>query len=472
MKKLLLILTFLLTICASYAADMSRGITFTDGQRITAAQLHQLVDQATVVPGFYTGKVLQTNLNATDIVLVYSPASGTFHRVTGDQLLLNNVDWVNTRPEKIGLNTNDYFVFYNKDGGVLSRVAYTNIFFTGNNALINAAQVSSNLWNNYWLLAWDGTPNPTSSNYWRVTVTNIYDNLGTNWQSWFQLGPTNAAHTNITVPLATLNDDYRFWTSYGTTNGATTNFYTTLGAIKRSTTNGSLIGEARDLVMQATNATIQLLNCTDMILKSSNGVPFSTGSVTLTNNLALATPTNGVDTGVAGVSSNWYYIHVMSDGTNVATIASLSSNNPALPAPFIYRALAGPAFYWTNSAYLTNYQVGREVFLYPTNIINTTFTTSFAMQASSSINNAIPPIATQLYGNAGSASASTCTLALAADNNGMGEININIPTTGFTTDNMAASASFRLPLRTNQTFAVKRGGNSVTYRIDVTGYKF
>jgi hypothetical protein len=472
--KRLIIAVWLLCAVVVHAADLSRGITFTDGQRITAAQLHQLIDNAQILPGYYTGKVSQTNLNATDILLVYSAASGTFHQVNGAQLFLNNTDWINSRTEKLRLNTNDYFVVYDVDGGIIAKVALTNILYGGNQSVIAGARAPTNIWNNYTLLAWDNTSTPNTSNYWRLTITNLYDNLGSNWFSWFQLGPTNSGHTNVPLAAApVLTDTNRFWTSRGDAN-ANTNLFTTWGQMKQSVTNTSTIGQSVDLLMQATNATIQLLSCTDMVLKATNGASYTTGAFTLTNNLLLANPTNGVDTAIAGVSSNWYYIHVMSDGTNLATIASLSSNNPALPAPFVYRALAGPAFYDSASHYYTNYQVGREVFLYQSNVFSGSLATSFAMQTLTAISNAIPPIATQVYGSAGtSTSSGSTTLALAADNSGLGEVNLNIGSTGAnSTDSMFTSSGFRLLIRTNQSFALKRGSINNTYRVDVSGYRF
>ncbi len=454
------------------ASDITRGQSFSDGQRITAAQLQALVDSATINPAFVTDKTEQQLVATGDYFLLYSAAGASLRKISGNNLLLNNTNSVGALTANDQMTTNNQFAFLDPVNGSMRKVTWLNLISASNNIAFYPA----------WTNSIDALTFPVydlRSNY-TATYANIKTNFATNWPAILWIGPTNTAptpYTNspIAVHTAPVDAD-RFWV-YDSANNV--NKAMTLLTLKKAVTNCSIIGDARDLVMQATNATIQLLQCTDMVLKATNGASYATGAFTLTNNLALANPTNGVDTGSAGVSSNWYYIHVMSDGTNVATIASLSSNNPALPAPFIYRAMAGPAFYDSASHYYTNYQTGREVTLYTSNILSAAVTASYqwltaaSASAGTLLSNAIPPVATQVYGVLGAPGTTLGPItSIAADNSGLGEVIAAFPTAGSAINSFGAATPFRLTLKTNQTFCIKAFDTQARNRINVTGYRF
>lgn len=122
--------------------DITPGMTFVDGQRLTAAQLGLLVSGASINTSFYTGKTAQTNLNPTDIILVYSAASGTFHKLTGSQALFQNPALIYTQPLYSSVqNTNYYVLGYDSTNGVLFQVNITNVL-AGASPFIIASQLN------------------------------------------------------------------------------------------------------------------------------------------------------------------------------------------------------------------------------------------------------------------------------------------------------------------------------------------
>ncbi|HTA30714.1 MAG TPA: hypothetical protein VK731_09510 [Candidatus Cybelea sp.] len=128
MKRFFAVLMACLALDAS-AGDITPGITLTDGQRLTAAQLAQLVSQAIINASFYTSKVSQTNLTPTDILLVYSAASGTFHQLSGNAAVFQNNALVNNQvPYAAGqITTNSFFLGYDSTNFVLFKASLTNL---------------------------------------------------------------------------------------------------------------------------------------------------------------------------------------------------------------------------------------------------------------------------------------------------------------------------------------------------------
>jgi hypothetical protein len=126
MKKLILILVAIVAFHIR-AQDITAGQTFQDGQHLAAAQLMALVNQAVINPAFYTAKVSQTNLAPTDILLVYSPASGTFHQVSGALAVFGNYAIVNGQVERTTVETNTYYLQYNATNQELEKINATNL---------------------------------------------------------------------------------------------------------------------------------------------------------------------------------------------------------------------------------------------------------------------------------------------------------------------------------------------------------
>lgn len=84
------------------------------------------------------------------------------------------------------------------------------------------------------------------------------------------------------------------------------------------------------------------ISCQRLVLEGYNNSVLNARNINLTFD-AGEVGLNGLDTG-AVAAGNWYYIYVISDGTNVASLVSLSNSNPTLPAGFNKFALVGSAY--------------------------------------------------------------------------------------------------------------------------------
>ena len=152
------------------ATDISPGLSIgtgsgqiQDGQRLTSAKLLQLVSDATIQPIFYTGKVGQSNLVAGDTLLVVSGASGTFHKLTGNQALLQNYHLITDQSVYTTLAGYNKFLIYDPTNNVFGQISFSNLMASGSSSI----NVSNILWaymgTNY-LSEFVGLPDPQSTN--------------------------------------------------------------------------------------------------------------------------------------------------------------------------------------------------------------------------------------------------------------------------------------------------------------------
>lgn len=66
-------------------SDLQKGFTFTTGapdNEVTAAKLNQLVDNGTILAGFYSGKPVKTATDSADKFLILDSISGEFRQIT------------------------------------------------------------------------------------------------------------------------------------------------------------------------------------------------------------------------------------------------------------------------------------------------------------------------------------------------------------------------------------------------------
>jgi hypothetical protein len=201
------------------AADISRGQSFSDGQRITASQLQNLVDNATIVPGFYTTKPVNSSLAGADIVLIYSPSLAAYRQITANSFLYQNPVIITGQTEKSTVATNDYLLLYDAAAGVLKKLAVGTLDVGGTNVIVGQPTIYSNLNANavIWVVN-NGTNGST-------TISNAL--LGFNYMaastvSPFALLAEHAAPTNADQLLiwSSVNSSNRFVTLSGLqTNG-------------------------------------------------------------------------------------------------------------------------------------------------------------------------------------------------------------------------------------------------------------
>ncbi len=447
----ILLVTFLVTICG--AADLQRGATFVDGQRVTAAQLHQLVDSGHVLGGFYTDKTTQTNLNATDIVLVWNPTLNGFRKVTGSALLLNNLDLFTSRYEKTNPANNDFILIQDVAGNSMAKATVTNLYAFGNQPLVST---NTNGWVNYTFMAWDGT------NYWQLKASD----LGSNFANFFTL--TNlTAQTNVNA-----GDLLWIYDSSGNSNKSVR--ADTVGAAFARGLSGF-----NNLVVSR-SATNQVFVSHDEIV-TKNGSALNWLGLTSYNIDLTVSGAGGLDTG-SQATNTWYYIYAISDGTNEAGLFSIDPNSPTLPTNYVYKTLLGAAWHNQTNTFNNFYQYNREVRIVETNLLDKACTTAstYELLASTNATNfaqMVPPIAKGARGSFGVGTASVnASVGIASQTNGIGGISFYAQTITSASGFYASPAltyavtPFFVLLTTQQNFAWRVDDNTTKCRISISGY--
>ena len=161
------------------AADLQKGYTFTDGQRITASQLNALVDSGTILSGFYLGKSAETTLLSADTFLVWSPSLSAFRRITAGDALYNNTAIITSLAEKTTPATNDYTWIYDATGLGVKKVSLANLSLNNTNLIAGLPAVSSvALTSMVWVLNYGTNVQTTVSNLLALfNYTSAFTNL-------------------------------------------------------------------------------------------------------------------------------------------------------------------------------------------------------------------------------------------------------------------------------------------------------
>lgn len=220
-----------------FGQQITPGYTPVDGQRLTAANLLQLVNQAVINTAFYSGQVsANTNLQATDILLVLS-SGGQYHKLLGSGII-SNPSFITSAP--ISTNPPGYalFPFYDTNQQSLYQVNETNFAYSispllvvsnlsfaatnsgSTNTFVQDLQTytqplvtSSNL-NPAQFLVWGTNGQPATISYAQLmpyTWTNLFSpwsvyqtNASTNaWGYYTNFPITNLFFTNSVLPTNT-----------------------------------------------------------------------------------------------------------------------------------------------------------------------------------------------------------------------------------------------------------------------------
>lgn len=183
------------------AADITRGITFTDGQRLTAAQLHSLVDSATIGVAFLTGKDVLASVDSADYALIYDTSTGTFKKMTLATLIMGNTGLITTQPEvsPAGL---DYVLIYDASALGFGKVSLTNLLYGNTNLIVGQYPITNLLGTAQILVNNDGTNN-------RISLAHL----------WFNNFEYTRPFTNQLQHTAPTNADaLLIWDSFNGTN--------------------------------------------------------------------------------------------------------------------------------------------------------------------------------------------------------------------------------------------------------------
>lgn len=184
----------MISLClSSHAADLQAGVNVVDGQRLTAAQLLALVNNGSINTQFYTSKSASaTNLQTGDILLLIT-ASGTYHKITGADIL-NNPQLISSQSLTAALPGYATVAYYDPSNQVLKQIIVTNFAST-----ITSNLVISNLMffngTNQVLQSYTNTPNFYATN---VPATNQQ----TYYLVWASNGiPYYLTYSNLLAPI-------------------------------------------------------------------------------------------------------------------------------------------------------------------------------------------------------------------------------------------------------------------------------
>lgn len=214
-------------------ADIQRGTTFTDGQTLSASDLHTLVDNATIVTAFLTGKSSASSAVGGDLLLLYS--GGVFYKITANALLYQNTVLITGQTEKTGPETGDFLLLYDATALALKKVS--------------AGNLSSN---SIALQPFIGHTNLSLANT-ILPVLNNSTNGRTSLSNLFALYPYITPFTNLSAHTAPTNTDrLLIWDSVAGAN--------------KTVSLGSVITQAVTFVTLSNNAVVPVVNYTGGLL--------------------------------------------------------------------------------------------------------------------------------------------------------------------------------------------------------------
>lgn len=290
---------------SAFCGDVNPGVSFVDGQKLTAAQLNALVGQATILPSFFTGQVAApSNLQSSDIILTVN-GSGSFRKMTGSQVISTAAFFTNS-----AISTNfqpySYLIYWNPSNTTVFQISGTAFGYAESSNMVptNFPMATTN-GNN--LPPYTNTPSASNTTY--QVLFPVYDtNGGILYSLTFsnlvaasasQLGSNNLVpwiYTNTFVPwLITKIQPTNFWlfpTNFAITNLQMTN---TNGVV---ITNRTLVDADTIPVNsgpQGTNTTVTMATVQQYI-QTNNAI--LQGSFSLTN-VAILAASSGFVTNVA-----------------------------------------------------------------------------------------------------------------------------------------------------------------------------
>lgn len=231
-----------------------------------------------------------------------------------------------------------------------------------------------------------------------------------------------------------------------------------------------------------TNASTVNVVVPSITLTKADATTYTASSVNVSANLAASLGPGGLDVG-AETANTWYYVYVISDGTNVNAVISTSNIVPDLTnlGAYVYQGLASILRNDNSSNIVKYYQRGRDFYVTQQVWIDpASVTTSYnAITSGVNLNTLIPPSVKTVTGNMGGSASATVDIELwiAGDNTGMGQQSLmgNTGSSGATTFNNFRRnwGSFvRVPIINPASPSLFWVGNAndAHRRVEITGY--
>ena len=469
------------------------GVSLVDGQRLTAAQAMNLVSGASIGYGFYSTATGEASLNNGDQFLVLT-SGNQFRRISAVNAFLNNTNWYANLPLETNVSTNAFVAVW--DGGATGQLWR---FGASNFVSVNSILPAQSNWNpNLLLGGYDATTGLSWSQNWL--------GIGSNWINWLPFTNNPGATTNGITNFVAVNDgDLMLWHSAAGSSNGVTSFKT----LKYAITNSAVVASERNLkiiVDASLDPTIATITADEVVLKAinTNALP---GSSFIAKNLNVFVhhgvtyinpnpPWRGDDTNNYGIFNPWYYVWVISDGTNTGAVLSTNPIVPIPPANVIYGAMVGALGTGGNGNdnFPASLQIDRQVYLPPTNLLTcqvtnyytalTGFQAGVKTNLTTNFNWMIPPIAKTVSGVAGSmdtavdaglALSGQVTILPGVDTNFVGEITIRGAHSTTLFNGFTFSSPFTLPVDTTSIPGTaliwwKSVSGTTTNRVVITGY--
>lgn len=384
MKKIFAILVLVSLLLPAAAQDILTGYTPVDGQRLTAAQLIQMINQATIQTAFLTAKAYQGAPANGDLFLVYSASSGTFHKITATSLLYTNFNLISSQVAYSTTIPAATFLFYDPTNQWMGQITESNlaktlssgitasnlVFYNTNGnqlPIYNTTQTATN--NPLYIVVYDTNGIPSS-----LTLSNLFSAyqayIYTNWTEPF-------VYKQMWLPWTMYGTNSNFTNAWGTTtNWPIFSLFTNNAA--GASTNVATLSDSDTLPInsgpQATNTTMTL-NAFYQYLTNKNALPpytvarvqFSGVHVTMT--ITNMSTTTGIITNIANAAAWTTPTPVSFQGASsqMPTTAQVQSNT-------VYYALL------TNTS-----PIGFQLY---TNVVNANARTNFI------VGNGVSPSAT------------------------------------------------------------------------------
>jgi hypothetical protein len=165
-----------------HAGDLTTGVSFTDGQTVSASQMNQIVNNATVNNSLISGKPVDSTPLGSDTLLIFSPTLNGLYRLTLNSGVLQNPALITAQTEKTTPVSGDYLLLWDSVGLTLQKVSAGNLALNNTNVVFGAPFIQDTNVDpqvrlpisNY------GTNGvTTSSNLFRVFFPNVVTNLPT-----------------------------------------------------------------------------------------------------------------------------------------------------------------------------------------------------------------------------------------------------------------------------------------------------
>lgn len=123
---------------AANAGDFQSGVNFSDGQTVSAAQMNNIVNNATVNNSLISGKPVDPAPLGSDTLLIFSPTLNGLYRLTLNSGVLQNPALITAQSEKTTPISADYLLLWDSVGLALKKVSAGNLALNNTNVVFGA----------------------------------------------------------------------------------------------------------------------------------------------------------------------------------------------------------------------------------------------------------------------------------------------------------------------------------------------